>query len=93
MKKIVETSQEMTGKICDIIIKPEIHPWVSLGVILQSTIVISAASGITLDTILEHINKILTDPIAIAERNRIEVEYKKEYSKNKTHLNIASKRV
>lgn len=90
-QKLFEKLNEMTAQICSIIIKSEINPWDSIGAILQSTMVVSAASGITLESILEHTNKILSDPIALEERNKMEAAYKKESSKNKTHLGLATK--
>jgi hypothetical protein len=90
-KERLDNFSKMTNQICEAVIKPEIHPWDAIGSILQSVVVISAASGISLDDILNHINKTLTNHEAISERNRIEAEYKKEAAKTKNHLGLAPK--
>jgi hypothetical protein len=88
---LAEKLNEMTEQICNIIIKPDIHPWDSLGALLQSVLVVSAASSIPLEHLTGHINHILNEPMAISERNRMEAEYKREYAKNKNHLAVAPK--
>lgn len=79
----LENCNKMTSKICEVLINPEIHPWDAIASILQSFVVISAASGIPLDDIIEHTRETLTSKAVISERDRIETEYKKEYAKTK----------
>lgn len=90
-QQLVEKLNEMTEQICSIIIKQEIHPWDGLAAIFQTMMVVSAASGIPLESIAEHMHHVLIDPIAIEERNKMEAEYKRENAKAKNHLRLAPK--
>lgn len=90
-QQLVDKLNEMTEQICATIIKQDINPWDGLAAIFQSIMVVSAASGIPLESIAEHMKHILTHPTAVTERNKLETEYKKEASKNKNHLAVAPK--